>query len=337
MVTRAAAASFFGRKIESMVWLTAVFHAIATVNDSAPAARVAGDKDISVCCALLFEFAFYPASPALMPPHTARRSARRANSPRAALPKAVPPKAVSPKAVSPKAALPKAVPPKAAPLKAVSPKAPPLKAASPKATSSKVTPPGGAQFNDTMSEEEPIAVPSEGAPIAASPPLNRTWALWARNVEAKDGDKIVAKFRTIGDMWRVMNYLPTDILRLENSVMYFQDGISPTWEDEANRSGGRWMYQLDGNTPSTVAAIAKAWEILCLEVFGEGISPNSNEVIGIVLNRREKYTRFSVWTRHALDAKETKMVGAGIRHFVTGAKLEYLRHNDNSYKSLYIA
>jgi len=51
---------------------------------------------------------------------------------------------------------------------------------------------------------------------------------------------------TVEDFWSVFNHLErASKLRCGSSLMFFKKDIKPSWEEEANIRGGRWIIHFD--------------------------------------------------------------------------------------------
>lgn len=49
----------------------------------------------------------------------------------------------------------------------------------------------------------------------------------------------------VGNILLIYSYLIDGKIRKINAINYFRDGISPTWEDPKNATGGRFIFQID--------------------------------------------------------------------------------------------
>ena len=76
----------------------------------------------------------------------------------------------------------------------------------------------------------------------------------------------------------------------------FKEGISPTWEDAQNKSGGKWMLKLKKGIAS------RYWEDVLLAVIGEQFDVGP-EICGAVLSVRSNEDIISVWNKTA-DSNE---------------------------------
>ncbi|MES1918673.1 translation initiation factor eIF4E, variant 2 [Bonamia ostreae] len=88
--------------------------------------------------------------------------------------------------------------------------------------------------------------------------LNDSWVLWysagikkTRNVSENDWMRSledVCSFKTVEEFWEIFDNLrPISMMEPSASFYLFKDGIKPTWEDDANKIGGRWMLSFRGS------------------------------------------------------------------------------------------
>jgi len=101
-------------------------------------------------------------------------------------------------------------------------------------------------------------------------PLYSTWTLWFDSPTAKGRNlpptpatpgvpqtpsaaaqgwmediKKVISFDSVEEFWGLYNnIIPPSLLPSKANYYLFKDGIMPAWEDEANKSGGKWSIQL---------------------------------------------------------------------------------------------
>eukprot|EP01065_Artemidia_motanka_P013873 TRINITY_DN1782_c4_g1_i1.p1 TRINITY_DN1782_c4_g1~~TRINITY_DN1782_c4_g1_i1.p1 ORF type:complete len:198 (+),score=49.15 TRINITY_DN1782_c4_g1_i1:230-823(+) len=144
--------------------------------------------------------------------------------------------------------------------------------------------------------------------MAQRHPLEYEWTLWFDSkktaVEGKSWEENlqhVADFATVEDFWSMYNHIKRPgSLEFGSNYHAFKGGIKPMWEDPANKSGGRWVINLQGREdPDRVNEI---WEHLLLSMIGEfledGVEPIAGgHVTGAVLGRRKAQVKLAVWTR----------------------------------------
>jgi hypothetical protein len=72
---------------------------------------------------------------------------------------------------------------------------------------------------------------------------------------------------------------------------FFKRGIRPIWEDEINRSGGKWVLRLKKGIAD------RYWEDTRFALLGEAFSDVSEEICGGVVSIRNGEDVISIWTR----------------------------------------
>ena len=143
--------------------------------------------------------------------------------------------------------------------------------------------------------------------------LNSTWALWycpqitkehlqahkgQLDVATKSETKCVDNFQTVEEMWATYNSLPPCMkLPPGDFVFYFREGLSPFWEDEGFKKGGRLRFKLDPQ-PSADKFVAH----VLMNILGENIScvvDAANVCGGVRYTRRDKlrdqFVKLEVW------------------------------------------
>ena len=73
---------------------------------------------------------------------------------------------------------------------------------------------------------------------------------------------------------------------------FFQEGIRPVWEDDANKKGGKWILRLKKGVAD------RYWEDLLLAMVGDQFMEASDEVCGAVVSVRPQEDVISVWTKN---------------------------------------
>ena len=142
-------------------------------------------------------------------------------------------------------------------------------------------------------------------------------------------------FQTIAKFWQLFNNIKSlGELEMQSNVHLFKDGIKPMWEDPINAAGGNWTFSFRSDGES-VAFADKVWMKLCAAAVGELIDSNE-DITGIVLSKRQKGSRISVWLRNTHDDHD-RVLSLGAKVFqVTGlagnakplSSAEFTRHAD---------
>uniref|UniRef100_A0A1I8A4K9 eIF-4F 25 kDa subunit n=1 Tax=Steinernema glaseri TaxID=37863 RepID=A0A1I8A4K9_9BILA len=203
-------------------------------------------------------------------------------------------------------------------------------------------------FNMATIPEEQIKTESEA--VVPSPnsdllkerhQLKRTWTLWYLN-DKKNLDWLqrlheVCSVDTIEDFWMLMkNVRPPS--RLNNTCDYnvFRDHIRPVWEVPDNKSGGRWLINIDRSKHPEVIDII--WMEILIAMIGEQFGEDSEQICGIVCNIRNKGSKISIWTRDCNDEEANKRIGqvikeklmnADIPEYINGPLFDTMRYEDH--------
>lgn len=148
----------------------------------------------------------------------------------------------------------------------------------------------------------------------------------------------IATIDTIMNFWQVFNHIsqPTRIRKRNNpNLMFFREGIEPTWEDEQNKDGGMWgivMKTGQRYNPNFERddRLNGYWMEAVLACIGESL-PHSEYINGIVLQRRQREDRIQIWTRDAENTEVQISIGKHMKHLMNiGSDLEiqYTVHAD---------
>jgi translation initiation factor 4E len=115
--------------------------------------------------------------------------------------------------------------------------------------------------------------------------------------------------------WRIYDHLirPNEI---KQSVDYhlFKEGIKPTWEDVANKNGGKWMIRIKKGLSSYY------WEELLLAMIGEQFDVG-HEICGAVLSVRHGEDIISVWNKNTENVEATNKIRYFHAIYLTSYKL----------------
>jgi len=200
-------------------------------------------------------------------------------------------------------------------------------------------------------------------PISAFPqtPVPQTPGAAAAQGWMEDIKRVIS-FDSVEEFWGLYNnIIPPSQLPQKANYYLFKEGIIPAWEDEANKSGGKWSIQLpkDKNRSN----VDKMWLYTMLAAIGETFDPSptlvngsgtASLITGVIVSTRPQFYRLSIWTRLAPSGSEDeaqvalreRIEGVG-RHFKMsvlgypeGARLagplatevEFLSHKDSEKK-----
>ncbi|KAG5462441.1 MAG: translation initiation factor eIF 4e-like domain-containing protein [Olpidium bornovanus] len=85
------------------------------------------------------------------------------------------------------------------------------------------------------------------------------------------------------------------------------------WEDPANMRGGKWTFTLSNKHHTARPELCdRLWLNLAMAVVGEQFR---EDVCGIVVSRRNRGDRLSVWTSNALDRQKVERLREEIIKF----------------------
>ena len=106
---------------------------------------------------------------------------------------------------------------------------------------------------------------------------------------------------------RIGRQTPNHCATREAHYSLFKDGIEPTWEDEKNERGGRWLITLNKQQrPSDLDRFRLA-TLLCLT--GECFDDYSDDVCGAVVNVRAKGDKIAIWTTECENREAVTHIG----------------------------
>ncbi|XP_037298968.1 eukaryotic translation initiation factor 4E1-like isoform X2 [Manduca sexta] len=128
-------------------------------------------------------------------------------------------------------------------------------------------------------------------------------SVWEKNLVK------LTTFDTVEDFWCLYHHmkLPTE-LKVGQDYMVFKDGITPMWENEANKKGGRWII---GFEKKTFKEMDRIWLGVILLMIGENFM-HPDLVCGALVNVRAK-SKICLWTR-SVDEKQNCEVARKIKN-----------------------
>uniref|UniRef100_A0A915KKE5 eIF-4F 25 kDa subunit n=1 Tax=Romanomermis culicivorax TaxID=13658 RepID=A0A915KKE5_ROMCU len=135
----------------------------------------------------------------------------------------------------------------------------------------------------------------------------------------------IYQYSQVEQFWRVYSRLkrPSDVSDKVEFHM-FKKGIKPAWEDEANRSGGKWIIRLKKGLASRI------WENLILAMLGEQFMVG-DEICGAVCSIRNQEDIVSLWNKTASEPGITNRIRDTMRRILNlppNTIIEYKRHDD---------
>lgn len=169
-------------------------------------------------------------------------------------------------------------------------------------------------------------------------PLQNRWSLWffknEKGNQWKDNLRLVTSFNTVEDFWAIYNHIQlSSKLPTGCDYMLFKEGIEPTWEDGANREGGRWLLTTDKK--KRAQDLDRIWLETLLCLIGEAFDEASEDVCGAWVQIRQKADKVAIWTSDS--AKKQRVMGIG-KKFQNRIKLApnslfYQKHTDTANKT----
>lgn len=132
-------------------------------------------------------------------------------------------------------------------------------------------------------------------------PLRDGWVFWFRPpiskangyVEYEKSVHAIAQVSTVEEFWAVYRHLNHPSMLPEKADYHlFKKGIRPIWEDDENKSGGKWILHLKKGVADRI------WDDTMMACIGNELGEEYDEVCGVVLSVRNGEDVLSIWTRH---------------------------------------
>ncbi|KMZ63934.1 Eukaryotic translation initiation factor 4E [Zostera marina] len=140
----------------------------------------------------------------------------------------------------------------------------------------------------------------------------------------EDNIKKIIDFSTVEAFWVCYCHLAhPSSLPSPTDLHLFKDGIRPLWEDNANRSGGKWIIRF--KKPIS----GRFWEDLVLALVGNQLDYGEN-ICGAVLSVRFNEDILSVWNRNSSDHQAVMGLRDSIKRHLqlpNSYIMEYKPHN----------
>lgn len=168
--------------------------------------------------------------------------------------------------------------------------------------------------------------------------LQTSWSLWLyTNNKSKaweDNLQHVISFRTVEEFWAVYNHIEM-ASRLQAGLDYalFRSGTRPAWEDTANKTGGRWIVNLNSRNYRKTH-LDRLWLEVMLLIIGEDFdtTEESSLVVGAVVSIRFKDDRIAIWTTDASQQQNQMNIGYQIKRRLglPDVNFNYEAHQDQN-------
>ncbi|KAJ8267154.1 hypothetical protein GJAV_G00139130 [Gymnothorax javanicus] len=173
------------------------------------------------------------------------------------------------------------------------------------------------------------------SPGAGEHPLQYNYTFWyfrrtpSRPANTQSYEQNIRQIGTVASVeqfWKLYSHLvrPGDLIG-HSDFHIFKEGIKPMWEDEANKSGGKWIIRLRKGLAS------RFWENIVLAVLGEQFMVGE-EICGVVVSIRFQEDILSIWNKTANDQVTTSRIRDTLRRVLNlppNTIMEYKTHNDS--------
>merc|ERR1711937_480363 len=179
--------------------------------------------------------------------------------------------------------------------------------------------------------------------MALEHPLASRWSLYFRANKDKSAswNELIGqqpKVATVGSVeqfWQVFNHMivPSRMKkRISPNLIFFREGVQPSWEDPENQGGGMWGLVLkEQKGLQRGRLLDQIWFETLLACIGETLT-YGDLVTGVVVQRRCKEDRLQLWTKAASDSELTAL-GAHFKSLLSldsEVEICYTKHADMS-------
>ncbi|TMS32983.1 hypothetical protein L596_000767 [Steinernema carpocapsae] len=172
--------------------------------------------------------------------------------------------------------------------------------------------------------------------------LQSPYAFWVlhgsrgeRKTSWEDCLKYLVSFRTVEGFWISHRHMKAPSTLNGGSDYYiFKDDIKPTWEDDRNVKGGRWLVCFNQAKREELDC---AWTDLLIALIGEQFS-ESEHICGaaVSVGKRHKEDKISIWTRDATEDERNMHIGMEMKNLLKigdEVKMKYVVHKVSSSRS----
>ncbi|XP_050342958.1 eukaryotic translation initiation factor 4E1-like [Nymphalis io] len=160
-------------------------------------------------------------------------------------------------------------------------------------------------------------------------PLHNSWSFWMYTNKNKVWEENLVKlttFDTVEDYWSLYHHMkcPTELEQGQEYAV-FKNDIRPMWEDQANRSGGRWIINFEGRQNLDIDAL---WLYVVLLLIGENFQ-NSYVICGTVVSIRQK-SKIGIWISDSKNKKAVVEIGRKLKdNLGLKGRINFHEHNSN--------
>ena len=133
------------------------------------------------------------------------------------------------------------------------------------------------------------------------------WVLWAHLPHDTDWTiKSYEKIMDISNVEHVLSLYSVIPDKLIKNCMLFlmRNGINPTWEDPANKSGGCFSFKVQNKI------VPQVWKRLSYVLVGETLSNNhrmSNVINGITISPKRSFCIIKIWMKNCTIQNPKKL------------------------------
>ena len=160
--------------------------------------------------------------------------------------------------------------------------------------------------DDDDSGSSDIVVPQESHVHALENPeemnLKSRWVLWTHAV--KNNDWSVSSYNqllvlnTVADVLRLAYSFPKLDLR-NHQYFVMKSGITPTWEDPANRLGGVCTFKTEITPMSQpkLLSVVPVWNFLLKKMAGETLHEDMVDINGLSISPKNNWAIVKIWNK----------------------------------------
>merc|ERR1719499_1492085 len=172
------------------------------------------------------------------------------------------------------------------------------------------------ESSDTQSSDPDVLDPEKAHQLQFS------WSFWYALPSAESKSRggwqkrhtRLKEIRTMQDFWHVFNnFVAPSSLVDGGDIHFFRSQAEPEWEHHYNTQGG--SFQVFLSMPDTNSDQADhIWLHILLRMIGDHFE-DADEIVGLILSRRSKGYRFSLWIKTASDQEARKRMGRQLREW----------------------
>eukprot|EP00297_Palpitomonas_bilix_P025634 CAMPEP_0113895404 /NCGR_PEP_ID=MMETSP0780_2-20120614/17345_1 /TAXON_ID=652834 /ORGANISM="Palpitomonas bilix" /LENGTH=270 /DNA_ID=CAMNT_0000886233 /DNA_START=21 /DNA_END=836 /DNA_ORIENTATION=- /assembly_acc=CAM_ASM_000599 len=172
--------------------------------------------------------------------------------------------------------------------------------------------------------------------------LQNAWTWWYDHPDLAEGAdwttclKKICTVSTVEDFWSLYNHLePASALPMSGNYSLFKEGITPQWEDEQTRHGGKWILDVQKKVSKEFNLdLDTLWLNGILGVIGESYEP-SEDICGIVVSIR-KQKKISLWLKSGRNEQAIMTIGKQFKRLLgipDALPLNFQLHKDSMRRS----